>query len=224
MDDPADFLFPADDRIDFSLLSPFIEVAAELGQVVAVFVGYSVVAFDVRVVHEFAQALGDEVRVDIHVFQDLDGHTAPFFKDTCQHVFCADIILFQPVGFADSQFHRPLRPRCQAQFRRRILAPADVLFDGTGNIFRRQAQLVEEQAGNAVCIENETEQDMFGPDVIMVEFLCRVLRILQDSFGIIGKTIVHHGKFTSSGKLRARTGRPGPVGAEVLHHSVPSRL
>ena len=47
-----------------------------------------------------------------------------------------------------------------------------MLFDGAGDIFRRQAQLVEEQAGNAVCIENETEQDMFGPDVIMVEIFC----------------------------------------------------
>ena len=223
LDDPADFLFPADDRVDFALLGPFIEITAELGQVAAVLGSHGVAAFDGRVVHEFTQALGDEVRVDVHIFQDLDGHAAPFFEDAGQHVFRADIVLFQPVRFADGQFHCPLRPRRQAQFRRRILSPADVLFDGAGDIFRRQAQLVEEQAGNAVCIENETEQDMFGPDVIMVEFLCRFLRILQDSFGIIGETIVHHGKFTSSGKLRVRTGRPGPAGAGALHHSVPPR-
>ena len=194
LDDAADFLFPADDRVDFPLFGPFIKVAAELGQVAAILGRYGIAAFDGRIVHKLAQALGDQVRVDVHIFQNLDGHAAPFFEDAGQHMFCADIVLFQPVGFADGQFHSPLRPRRQAQLRRRILAPADMLFDGTGNVFRRQAQLVEEQAGDAVCIENETEQDMFGPYVIMVEFLCHFLRILQDGFSVIGETIVHHGK------------------------------
>ena len=37
LDDPADFLFPADDPVDFALLGPIpFEITAELGQVAAV--------------------------------------------------------------------------------------------------------------------------------------------------------------------------------------------
>ena len=123
-----------------------------MGQVTAFLFSASFTAGGVAVVHEFAQALGYKIRVDVHVFEDLDGHARSFGQDTEQQVFRADVVLFQPIGFTDGHFHDPFRPRRQAQLAARIGSPTDLLFNGTGNIFRRQAQLGENQAGNAVFI------------------------------------------------------------------------
>ena len=124
----------ADDRIDLILFGPFIEVAAELGQVAALFISGRLTAGCVTVVHELAQALGHEVGIDIHIFEDLDSHARSFGQDAEQEVFGSDVVLFQPIGFTDSHFHDPFGTRRQAQFSRRIGPPTDLLFNGTGNI------------------------------------------------------------------------------------------
>lgn len=108
-------------------------------------------------------------------------------------MFRADVVLFQPIGFTDGHFHDPFRPRRRAQLAARIGSPTDLLFNGTGNIFRRQAQLGENQAGNAVLFKTGPSRICLfrrNHDEISVPYPSK----LKHGFGIIGKSIVAYGK------------------------------
>ena len=106
-------------------------------------------------------------------------------------MFCTNIVLSQPVGFTDSQFHCPLCARGQPRFILDHVAGCRQFFDGPQYVFRRKPQLSQYLTCHPFFIENETEQNVFGSYIVMTQALCCLLGILQHPFCIICKSVIH---------------------------------
>ena len=156
-------------------------------------------------------------------------------------MFRAYIVLPQPVGFTDSQFHRPFRTRSKPRIILDYITGRRQFFDGPQYIFRCKSQLSQHLSGYTVFIKNETEQDMLCPHIVMTQALRSLLGILQHPFCIISKSVVHilshpytlvrtvpalswgqrtHFKWHNPAEA---AGPPGPAADPVLRHSVPCR-
>ena len=106
----------------------------------------------------------------------------PALADEAQEqVLRADVVVAEPAGFVDRELDHAFRPRRQADLSddRPVAAPDDEL-DGRPDLRELDVHVLEDARGDTLALADETEQQVLGADVVVVEPLRLVLGECQD--------------------------------------------
>jgi hypothetical protein len=137
----------------------------------------------------------DAVEVRAELLEHLRGDALALTDQPEQDVLGADVVVAELQRLAQRQLEHLLRPRGEGDVAGgRGLALADDLLDLLAHALERDAEGLEGLGGNTLALVDQAEQDVLGPDVVVVE---------------------HPGLF-----LREDDHAPGPVG-EAFEHQLP---
>ena len=184
---PFDLVFPSDDRVEFSLPGDFRQIASEgvegleAGVSLLLLTGLCGGGVDIFLRRVFA---GDEVRVECadHLFADpfhvhfqtpenLRRRAFPFPEQGEQQMFGPDIIIVHRLGFVGGHHDDVFQSACEGS---RSILPG--LPPGSELAFHFEAQRVQIQShcaenGNrhAFSERDQSQQQMFGPHIVVIE-------------------------------------------------------
>jgi hypothetical protein len=103
-------------------------------------------------------------------------------------MFGADIVVIKATGFVNGQFDNFLGAGRQANFAHNsAVATTDNKFYGGADFVKFYPQIVKHAGRNSISLAHQTEQQMFGADIIVVEALGFFLGQCQDLTGPFGK-------------------------------------
>ena len=115
-----------------------------------------------------------------------------------QHVLCADVGMVEAARFVDGEFDHLLRARGETNLATTLLVTAaDDEFDGRANFVQLHAEVRQHLRCHAVALADESEQQVLGTDVIVVEALGFLLSERQNTPGSFGELIEAIGHFES---------------------------
>ena len=114
-------------------------------------------------------------------------------EESEEEVFCPDIVVVEVPGFFDRILDDLFGTRCLREF-----AHGDHFWSGAYEAFDFEADLAEvdfevfEDIGSdAAAFFDESEQNMLGPDVFVVEALCFLVGECHDFAGTICESFKH---------------------------------
>ena len=199
LDDPLDFLVPADDRIQLVVFRRPGQVAGVLGQyggialvlalgIVLGHAGIDIGAAVSGVLHADAldQLLPGPVEIHPQLLEDAGSHAVPLPEDRQPEVLRADVGLPQPAALQDGQLQQLFRPGGQlkpggAAHQRHVPAvgqqlPHLILRDPVGN------------GGRYVALVQQPHENMLRSHVGLVHLRRRPLGRGQRPLGALGKS------------------------------------
>ena len=198
--DPLDLLLATDDGIELAVSRELGEVAAELVEhhgtlaalpfALATGGGLALAAGVAR--QQLDDGLTDAVEVGAQLLQYLGRDALAFADQPEQDVLGADVVVTELQRFAQRQLQDLLRTRGEGDVAGgRSLALADDLLDLLAHGFERDVQRFEGLGGDAFALVDETEQDVLGSDVVVVEHPGFFLRQDDDPSGSIREPFEH---------------------------------
>ena len=112
------------------------------------------------------------LQADAQALQHAGGDALALAHQPEQQVLGADVVVVQPPRLVHRQLDHLLGARRQADLadHHRLAAPDDEL-DRGADLGQLDAQVVEHAGGDAVAFAHQTEQEMLGADVVVVEAL-----------------------------------------------------
>ena len=141
--------------------------------------------------------------------QDLRGDTFALADEAEEDVLGADVVVAELQRLAQRELEDLLGAGGEGDVTRGSLAAvADDLFDLGAHGLERDAERLERLGGDALAFVDQAEQDVLGPDVVVVEQARLFLRQDDDSAGSIGEAFEHGW----DPPLVQSDGRPSPVG------------
>ena len=192
LDDSFDFVFTADDGIEFIFAGEFGEVAAE---------GFEGGGFDVLAgrargsagrgfgggrflesacgfgaflkigIEFFEDFLAGAFDIDLEGFEDAGGNAVTFAEKTEEDVFGADVGVVEGFGFfageGEDFFDSGGVGNVPSDFG--IGAGTDLFFDFHANGFEVEAHFLQDIDGDALAEFDQAEKDMFGADIVVVK-------------------------------------------------------
>ena len=125
--------------------------------------------------------MADLVQVDAERLEDAGGDALALADEAEQQVLGADVVVAEAAGLVDRELDDPLGARRQADFAddRAVAAPDDELDRGP-DLGQLDVHVLEDPRGDALALADEAEQQVLGPDVVVVEALGLVLGERQD--------------------------------------------
>ena len=130
--------------------------------------------------------------------------SAPSFTSTCaatpspsrikpeEDVLGADVVVAELQRLAQRELEDLLRAgRERDVARRRLAAVADDLLDLRAHGLERDAERLERLGRDALTLVDQAEQDVLGPDVVVVEEARLFLREDHDPSGPVGEALEH---------------------------------
>src|SRR5580765_64754 len=110
------------------------------------------------------------VRVHSQRAHDLNGDTLTLADETQQEMFGADVLITELTGFQERELEDLLRPRGERDLTGRHRLPAaDRLFHLGPNRGELDAEGSEASCADTLTLRDEAQQQMLGPDVVVVE-------------------------------------------------------
>ena len=104
----------------------------------------------------------------------------------------ADVVVAQLQRFTQRQLEHLLRARREGDVAGRLLLPlADDVLNLLAHGVERDAQALERLGGDALALVDETEQDVLGADVVVVEHLRLFLGEDDHTTGTVGESLEH---------------------------------
>ncbi len=184
LDDPLDLLLSADDGIQLSC-------AGGVGQVDPELVDGRGLAGPLRLLGAGPgrRALGqdpddlvaDLVEIDAQRLQDARGDALALADQSEQQVLRPDVVVAEASRLVDGQLDHPFRARGQPDLTDdRSIAATDDELDGRPHLRQLDVHVLEDARGDTLALPDETEQEMLGADVVVVEPLRLVLSECQD--------------------------------------------
>ena len=132
----------------------------------------------------------DEIGAELH--EHLRGDAFALADEPEQDVLGADVVVAELQRLAQRQLEDLLRARRERDVtRRRGAAVADDLLDLRAHGLERDAERLERLGGDALALVDQAEQDVLGPDVVVVEQARFLLRQDDHSAGSIGEAFEH---------------------------------
>src|SRR5438093_12592154 len=129
------------------------------------------------------------VRIRVEVEQDARGDALVLTDEAEQDVLGADVVVPQRERLAECQFEHLLRARRKRDLAGRdLVALADDPRDLGTNLFDRDVERLEHARGEAFLFAQETEQDVLGADVVVLERPSLVLGENDDLPGPFGES------------------------------------
>ena len=201
--DPLDLLFAPDDRVELGLASRLGQVAPELVEhqrpgrrALGLLAGgadtggralLALVAAD-----QLDDLLAHLVQVGAELDEDLRGNALALADEAEQDVLGPDVVVAELQRLAQAQLEDLLGARGEGDVTRgRLLALADDLLDLLAHILQLDAEGLQRLAGNPVALVDQAEQDVFGPDVVVVEHPRFFLREDDHPAGPVGEPFKH---------------------------------
>ncbi len=176
--DPLDLLLAPDDRVELALAGGLGEVAAELvedergrrrlalragargGGLLATLVARE----------QLDDLLADPVEVGSELDQHLSSDALALADQAEQDVLGADVVVAELQRLAQAQLEHLLRPRRERDVPAGcLLALADDLLDLLTHGLQRDAEALERLRRHTFALVDETQEDVLGADVVVVE-------------------------------------------------------
>ena len=240
-------LLPADDRVELALAGELGEIAAEgvegrgfgfgfaggafaaAAAAAARFTGFHVVPQQVE------NFFADVFELEAEVHENLGSHAFLFAQKAEQEVLGADVVVIELPRLLDGVFDDFFGPRRLGQLPHgdHVGPGLDDFFDFQADFAQVNVEIFQDIGGNAGSLLDQAEQNMFGPDVFMVEALRLLVGELHHLAGPVGESFVHwpitlrHSWTISCWKIAGRynpqTGRSRQLRSAVLFRTCASR-
>src|SRR6266702_158063 len=105
-------------------------------------------------------------------------------------MFCSDIMMIQTTSFIDSKLNHLFGTRRQPDFaQNNAVAPANNKFNGTPNFIQFDTEITQYFCSNALTLAHKAQQEVFCPNVVVLEALSFFLSKAQDLPGPLCKFI-----------------------------------
>jgi hypothetical protein len=183
LDDPLDLLLAPDDRVELVRAGGLREVDAQG-------VDRRRLAGALRLLgRSRRRALGEDaddlvadlVQVDAEALEHAGRDPLALADEAEQQVLRADVVVAEAARLVDRQLDDPLRARRQPDLADDRAVPAsDDELDGRPDLRQLDVHVLEDAGGDALTLAHEPQEQVLGPDVVVVEPLRLVLRERQD--------------------------------------------
>ena len=126
--------------------------------------------------------------------QDLGGHALAFADQAEQDVLGAQVVVARVHGFPQRELQDLLGPWCERDGAgRRRAAPADDVLHLLADGLQRDAHGLQRLGGEPLALGEQPQEEVLGPDVVVVEAAGFVLGQHHDPPGPIGEALEHLG-------------------------------
>ena len=200
LDDPFDLVLSTDDRVKLPFAGQFGQIATEAvqrrGLALAVlalfFLCLGFFAF-----HTSSQKIENlfpnffQLQTQIH--QYLGRHAIVLAQQAEQKMFRSYVIVIQVPGFLDGVFDDFLGPGRLGQLAHRdhVRAALDQFFDFQADLAQVDVQVLQNVGADAAAFLDQTQQDVLGADVFVIEALGFLVGQGHDFAGAVGKSFKH---------------------------------
>src|SRR5581483_6232492 len=195
--DPLDLLLPTDHRVELLLARELREVASELVQhhralsLTARLAGRLLLATGVPG-EQLDDGLPNAVQVGAELLEDLGGDPLALADEAEQDVLGPDVVVAELEGLAKRELQDLLGPRRERDVAGRSgLTLPDDLLDLLADGLEGDVQRLERLGGDPFALVDEAEQDVLGPDVVVVEHPRLFLREDHHPPGSVGEAFEH---------------------------------
>ena len=151
------------------------------------------------------------VEVGAELDEHLGGDALALADQAEQDVLGADVVVAELQRLAQRQLEHLLGARRERDVPGRLLLTlADDVLHLLAHGVERDAQRLERLGGDALTLVDETEQDVLGADVVVVEHLRLFLGEDDHTTGTVRESLEHHpflrqrGQLAHSGRLTSR--------------------
>src|SRR4051794_34159618 len=202
--DPLDLFLTSDDRVELALPGSLREVATELvehegarGRPLGLALSHTgaglLAALATLVAGEqLDDLLADLVELRAELDEDLGGDALALADQAEQDVLGADVAVAELERLAERVLEDLLRAGREGNVAGRGLLPlADDLLDLGPDRFERDVERFEGLRGDAFAFVDQTQEDVLGPDVVVVEQACFLLREDNHPPGPVGEPFEH---------------------------------
>jgi hypothetical protein len=190
-----DLLRASDDGVELRLAGELGEVASELiqhhGALRGLLAGGRLLAARVAR-EELDDGLAHAVEVRAQLLQDLRGDALALADEPEQDVLGPDVVVAELQRLAQREFEDLLGAGREGDVPgRRRLTLSDDLLHLLADGLERDVHRLERLRGNALALVDQPEQDVLGPDVVVVQHPRLFLREDDDSPGPVGEAFEH---------------------------------
>ena len=191
LDHTFDFWLAADHRVELALFGGSSHVVAELVDQRGFGLFFLFVLALGLALQDVARCLGSHpVKVDAEPAQHIDGNPLPFSHKPQQQVLGANVVVAHQTGFVDGQFDHTFGAGGQCRLpKRRAFSPSDGSLDGANDLDRLDTQLAQHLDGHPVFLAHQSQQQVLGSYVVVVEPERFFLRQRQHAARTLGKAI-----------------------------------
>ena len=192
LDDALDLLLAADDRVELA-------GAGGVGQVDAQLVEGRRLRRALRLLRrrdagalaqDVDHLVADLVQVDAQALEHAGGDALALADEAEQQVLGADVVVAQAARLVDGQLDDLLGARRQADLADdRAVAAADDELDRGADLVQLDVHVLEHARRDALALAHEAEQQVLGPDVVVVEALGLILGKGEDLARPLGELV-----------------------------------
>src|SRR6185436_5132441 len=199
MHDTLDLLAAADDRVELALAGGLGQVAAELVKdqrpgrsALGRTDSGALVLLALVAAEQLVDLVTDPVEVGTKLHEHLGCDTLALADQAEQDVLGPDVVVAELQRLAQAQLEDLLGARGEGDVARRgLLALADVLLDLLADGVQGDAEVLQRLRRNAFALVDQAEQDVLGPDVVVVEHARFLLRKHDHPAGPVSKPFEH---------------------------------
>jgi len=169
LNNTLDFSVAADTRVKFALLSELGEVSAEFIErwCARASFGWGHCGFAFLESHNFAAA---SLEVNTQAGQHTSGNAFTFANEAQEQVFSAYVVVVKLSGLLVSKVYNSLGARGKLHFLAQATVAAGYLpFDFLANSDEANPKALQNSGCHGVAFTHETEEKVFGPDVVFAE-------------------------------------------------------
>ena len=198
--DPLDLVLAPDDRVELALGGELGEVAAELVEQLARLL---VAALAARALPLLAPAgagqhaddlVADLLRVGVEVGEDARRHALVLADEAEQDVLGADVVVAERQRLPQRQLEHLLRPRGERDLPGGdLLARPDDADDLGADLLHRDLEALEHAGRQALLLAQQAQEDVLGPDVVVLEGARLFLRQHDDLARALREPFEHRG-------------------------------
>jgi hypothetical protein len=192
LDDALDLLLAPDDRVEGAAACRLRQVDAELVERRCLARPLRLLGGrrTARLAEDVDDLVPHLVQVDAQALEHAGGDALALADQAEEEVLGADVVVPQPASFVDGQLDHALRARGQPHLADDgpIASPDDEL-DRGADLGQLDVHVLEDARGNPLALADEAEQQMLGPDVVVVEALRLILREGQDLSRPVGELV-----------------------------------
>ena len=193
LDDAADLLVAADDRVEFALARQFGQIAPVFGQ--RLVGGFRVLAGDALAAADALQGLQDRVAADAGRGQQLLCAIAGFVGQRQEQVLGADIVVVHPVSLALSSLQHALQRPADAWLHGIAVDPRPVVegnIDLGNELLRVAPKPKHNLRHDAVGLLQQRQKQMFRLNLRVVIGFSLRLSLQQRFLGALRKFVLSH--------------------------------
>ena len=178
LDDALDLLLAPDDRVEGAGARRIGEVDAQLveGRRLRRALRLLRRRRAARLAEDVDDLVADLVEVDAQALEHAGGDALALADEAEEEVLGADVVVAEAPGLVDGELDHPLGARGQAHLADdRSVAATDDELDRGPHLGQLDVHVLEHARRHALALADEAEEEVLGPDVVVVEALRLVL-------------------------------------------------